>query len=262
MSPTPDTDAPNGGEKPGGAPNNDFHRAVDRLEKAVHEFVGSANENLSSRATRFMDEAAERLEREASRRARSRDRASPSASSTERERYREHYREERRRARREYRRQRRQRRHTRHWEAITINDPGYRTSRLYRDTRNQRISGVCAGIARYFGVEIWVVRVIAITGLIFMSQVVVPAYIIARIVLPTIPDSEALALESSESGASIGAADHTAALPELGPRLSPRGSLLNVQSELDQLELKLRLMESHVTSGQYELQRELRKIDT
>jgi phage shock protein C len=154
------------------------------------------------------------------------------------------------------------RRFNRHWEAITINDPGYRTARLYRDVRNQRVSGVCAGIARYFGVEIWVVRCIAITGLIFMSQIVVPAYIIARIVLPEMPSSEDLALESTQSSGSAEAGDHTAALPELGLRLSPRGSLLSVQSELDQLELKLRLMESHVTSGQYELQRELRKIDT
>jgi phage shock protein C len=251
------SDGPQTDGSPAREQGGDFQRAVDRLEKAVHEYVGSANENLSSRATRFMDEAAERLEREASRRSRGRDR---SAASSDGERAR--YREERRQARRDYRRRRRGRRLSRHWDAITINDPGYRTARLYRDTRNQRVSGVCAGIARYFGVEIWVVRFIAITGLIFMSQVVAPAYIIARMVIPPMPDAEDMAVRGSEGSPAVATADHTAALPELGTRLSPRGSLLSVQSELDQLELKLRLMESHVTSGQYELQRELRKIDT
>jgi hypothetical protein len=40
-----------------------------------------------------------------------------------------------------------------------------------------------------------------------------------------------------------------------------RRSLRGVQADLDQLELKLRRMESHVTSGQFELHRELKRID-
>ena len=34
-----------------------------------------------------------------------------------------------------------------------------------------------------------------------------------------------------------------------------------MQYAMDQIELKLRRMETHVTSGQYELQRELKKLD-
>ena len=30
---------------------------------------------------------------------------------------------------------------------------------LYRDTRNGKIGGVCAGIAQYFGIEPWIVRI-------------------------------------------------------------------------------------------------------
>ena len=55
--------------------------------------------------------------------------------------------------------------------------------------------------------------------------------------------------------------DHTSPAPELGLKLAPRRSLRNVQADLDQAELRLRRMESHVTSGQYELQKELHKID-
>ena len=215
----------------------DFQRSVERLEKAVQGFVSAANDQVSSRAAGFIDDTAERLERELRDR-----RGSRSAETDDDSRY------ESRRSRRHRRRSERSRE-----RATAAGSPGYRTSKLYRDTRRQKVSGVCAGIARYFGVEVWVVRGMAITGLIFMPSVVIPAYIIASIVLPKAPNGE--------STPSTTPADHTSPAPELGARLSPRGSLRSVQTNLDQIELKLRRMESHVTSGQFELQRELKRID-
>ena len=58
-----------------------------------------------------------------------------------------------------------------------------------------------------------------------------------------------------------GPEDHTSPAPELGPQLSPRRSLRNLRAAMAQAELRLRRIESHVTSGQYELQRELNKLD-
>ena len=43
---------------------------------------------------------------------------------------------------------------------------------------------------------------------------------------------------------------------------NPRRNLRNVQADLQEVELRLRRMETHVTSGQYELQRELHRIET
>jgi len=43
---------------------------------------------------------------------------------------------------------------------------------------------------------------------------------------------------------------------------NPRRNLRNVQTDLQEVELRLRRMETHVTSGQYELQRELHRIET
>jgi phage shock protein C len=229
-------------------PRGEFQRSVERLERAVQGFVSAANDRVSNRAADFIDETAQRLERELGDRNRSR--AAPDADEA-RDASREESREEKRRRRRHRRRQYRSR--TRNG-SLASTSPGYRTSRLYLDKRHQRICGVCAGIARYFGVEVWVVRGIAITGIIFMASIVIPAYVIAAIVLPRAPDDEAADTMSA-------AADHTSPAPELGTRLSPRGSLRNVQADLDQLELKLRRMESHVTSGQFELQRELKRID-
>src|SRR5262249_23742184 len=97
-----------------------------------------------------------------------------------------------------------------------------------------------------------------LTGLILMPSIVVPAYFIAMFVLPKAPDGDS-PLDSKVSQDARD--DHASPVPELGPQLSPRRSLRNVQAEFDQIELKLLRMESHVTSGQFELQRELKRID-
>ncbi len=225
----------------------DFQRSVERLEKAVQGFVAATNEHVSSKAATFVDDTAARLEREL------RDRRGSRGYDSARDDFTQEtdLRFESRRARRYRRRQQRWRDRA----AISAGSAGYRTSRLYLDKRRQRVAGVCAGFARYFGVEVWVVRGLAITGLIFMPSVVIPAYIVAAIFLPKAPNGV------SSNDAEETRADHTSPAPELGPQLSPRRSLRGVQANLDQIELKLRRMESHVTSGQYELQRELKRID-
>ncbi|HEY6598520.1 MAG TPA: PspC domain-containing protein [Pseudomonadales bacterium] len=198
--------------------------------------MSAANEQVTTRAAGFIDETAERLERELKKRRDTRSRDDES-----------HY---------ESRRSRRHRRRQERWRAaVNVGAPGYRTSKLYRDPRRQRIAGVCAGFARYFGVEVWVVRGIAITGVIFMPALTIPAYIIAMLVIPKFREEDGVAVDTKPQ------TDHSSPAPELGTRLSPRGSLRSVQGVLDEVELKLRRIESHVTSGQFELQRELKRID-
>jgi phage shock protein C len=225
----------------------EFQRSVERLEKAVQGFVSATNEHVTNRAADFVDDTADRLERELRSRRGQRD--------DDQDRY--ESKQGRRERHREARWERRSRRRQARWQAMA-GSPGYRTTRVYQDKRRQKIAGVCAGIARYFGVEVWVVRGMAITGLIFMPSVVIPAYIIAAFVLPKAPTDETApedpAVEKNRT-------DHSSPAPELGARLSPRRSLRGVQADLDQIELKLRRMESHVTSGQFELQRELKRID-
>lgn len=212
-----------------GRKSQDFQDAVTRLEEAVQHFVSSTGETVSDRATGFVEEAAERLEREISDR-----------------------------RRRHSGRRRPRRRHYARSRNGSFSS-GYRTRRLYRDPKRGKIGGVCAGLARYFGFETWVVRCMALTGLIFMGSIVVPAYLIAWVVLEKVPRVED-DLERASGG--NGDREYASPAPELGPRFSPRRNLRDAQADLDQLELKLRRMETHVTSGQYELQRELNRIDT
>lgn len=54
--------------------------------------------------------------------------------------------------------------------------------KLYRDTERWRISGVCAGLAAYFDIPMWVVRLLAVV-LIFTPFPTVIAYVILWFVL-------------------------------------------------------------------------------
>ncbi len=166
--------------------------------------------------------------------------------------------------------------------------PGSRE--LMRDPERGKIGGVCAGLANYFGVETWVVRLIAVTGLIFLPSVVFPAYWIAFFVMDKPGGSRRQQCrrrrrqrDHSRGGQSFPnekqdmqtAFEHwdgrpprrrnsrrdASPAPELGHRLSPRRSLRHVRADFDQIELRLRRIETHITSGRYELQRELSRIE-
>jgi phage shock protein C len=253
-------DAPKDAPK-AGAERSDFQASLERLEKAVQELVGSATTEFSGRATALVDEITAKLERELrpSRRGGSYDRYGPrrdpgsdpgireddlAGGSVEEDLYDPSGAAERMRARR------RARRRAQHQDYRRSD----RTARLYRDPENGKIAGVCAGIARYYGVDNWVVRCIAVTGLLFLGQIVFPAYWIAYFVMEKPP-------KDGQPGGREQGGDQAAWAPELGSSLSPRRSLRSVAADMDQAELRLRRMESHVTSGQYELQRELNRID-
>jgi phage shock protein C len=198
--------------------SGEFQAAVSRLERAVEELVTTARDQFSDRATTFIDETTSRLEAQLDGRGRSgRSSASQAQSGSLRE---------------------------------------GMPRRLYIDRERRRIVGVCAGIARYYGVEPWVVRCIAVTGLLFFPSIVFPAYWIAWLLMERPPGPWEQRRRHHR-----GRRDHRSPAPELGPRLSPRNSLRNVQADLMEVELRLRRMETHVTSGGYELQRELNRID-
>src|SRR6266704_3170281 len=59
--------------------------------------------------------------------------------------------------------------------------------RLSRPMRDKKIAGVCAGFARYFGVDVTLVRVIWLVLVFWPLPVGLIAYIIAWIVMPRDP---------------------------------------------------------------------------
>ena len=204
--------------------------ALDRLEHAVEDLAVTAKDewaDWTDRATAFIDDTSARLERETASR---RERAQRKARET----------------------------------PVVPSDPSPRSPRFARDSENAKIGGVCAGLANYWNMEAWMVRCIAITGLLFIPGVVFPAYFILWFVLSD--DAEAPRRRRRRRGKRREARERrtaaaTARPPQPEKPVPPRTQFKNVQSVLSQAELRLRRMETHVTSGKYELQKELHALD-
>jgi phage shock protein PspC (stress-responsive transcriptional regulator) len=57
--------------------------------------------------------------------------------------------------------------------------------RLYRTTDDQMIAGVCGGLARYFGVDPTLVRVVAVVALVFAFPATLIGYVLAWAIMPS-----------------------------------------------------------------------------
>ncbi len=287
--PPSDSEAGRDGARSGGSSRagNDFQRAVGQLEEAVEALVGSARDQLSESAVQIIEETADRLRGRAGQRSDTpgmRARADAFESSDDaragRGRGDRQARKQARWQRRQARWAERQARRNAHrsgaggwWSGSSGGGDGWwcGRGRLMRDRRDAWIGGVCSGLARQLDMEAWVVRVIAVSLLLFtpLTMLVFCAYIAAWICLPDGPyeraeDSARGSRRGAESSAPPGAdpdRHRPSVAPELGPRFSPRRSLREVRAQFDTVELKLRRMESFVTSPRFELERELARMD-
>lgn len=126
---------------------------------------------------------------------------------------------------------------------------------LYRDRRKRLIGGVCAGLARAYGVERWVARLIAVTLLIFVPHIVVPLYLLALLVLAPLP-------RAGMDASSPGPQGPRALAPEFAPAPpAPRFSARSLRARFRELELRLQRMERTVTSRQFRLDRAFNRLE-
>lgn len=163
-----------------------------------------------------------------------------------------------RRRRRQRRMKRGLNRHTRSW---------------YRLPEEGKIAGVCAGLAEHYEISNLMARGIAVTGAVFMPQIVIVAYIVAIFLLPT---REELRQKSSVESASIldevetrkgrrarrrqrmdEALDDTDDADyeqTLGAR---RMMVKRYKERMGALDQRLQNLENHVTSRRYDLSQEI-----
>ena len=57
--------------------------------------------------------------------------------------------------------------------------------KLFKDVINKKLTGVCAGIAKYYNCPTWVTRLTAIIAFLMMPGVTIVAYLVASILLPS-----------------------------------------------------------------------------
>jgi phage shock protein C len=117
--------------------------------------------------------------------------------------------------------------------------------RLYLDKERAKISGVCAGVADYFGWDPALVRVIWVVLTFIQAPVMIGAYILMAWLVDPKPSGR---YEFSGGYSSYSTRDPEA----MRPRFS------DVKTRFDRLEGKLRALESVVTSREYQIDRELR----
>jgi len=141
---------------------------------------------------------------------------------------------------------------------------------LYRDPSRAKVSGVCAGLSDYFGLELWVVRIIAVTLLLFFQFPIFVAYIIAYLVLEPKPgtskhDKHAGIKRKIKSGLD-GKADKlkdSASVQQIWKKgRIPGQKLRGLNRQFKTLENRLQSMETYVTSKQFELRKEFQNLST
>lgn len=118
--------------------------------------------------------------------------------------------------------------------------------RLYRDPANGVLAGVCAGIAAYFGVDRIVVRLAFVLAFFLFFFVAVIAYVVLAIALPRRPP--ALFASPDEEAFWRGVAS------------APDDALTGLRRRFTDLEARLRGIERHVSSPDFDLHRQFRDL--
>lgn len=121
---------------------------------------------------------------------------------------------------------------------------------LMRDKANGKVAGVCAGIAEYFNIEVWLVRIIAVTALIFSSSFVSVIYIAMWFIL-----DEKKPEPVSHTHHSVGVKTKVWQAGE-----PPVRAFRDLSAEFRELETSLQKMEEYVTSNAFKIDRELERL--
>jgi phage shock protein C len=129
---------------------------------------------------------------------------------------------------------------------IYSDQPASRT-RFYRDGRNGKVMGVCAGIADYTGFDVSLIRVAMIAALIMSGGSILPFYFIMGWVSPKKP----IALER---------VDREEQQFWQGVRASPGRAARDIRSRLKDIDRRLADIESYVTTENRSLAREIEQL--
>ena len=120
-------------------------------------------------------------------------------------------------------------------------------TRFYRDKRNGKILGVCAGIADYTGFDVNLVRVCMVATVFLSSGSILPFYFIAAFMTPDKPRELAVA-------------DREENQFWQGVRASPARTARDIRSRFRDVDRRLADIESYVTTENRSLAREIDQL--
>ena len=124
---------------------------------------------------------------------------------------------------------------------------------LYRDTVNGKITGVCAGLANYFALEVWLVRILVISAaLLGGSFLVILAYIAMTLMIEKQPPNYVEAIKTEQ--------EHKLKNKPWQQGQTP-GMLLNtIEKDFHNLENQIRDIEAYVTSDAFKVDKEFKTL--
>lgn len=124
---------------------------------------------------------------------------------------------------------------------------------LYRDPVNGKLTGVCAGLANYFGLEVWLVRILVITvALLGGFALVIIAYLALSLMLEKQPEQYRDSLRSQQP--------HTLKSKPWEQGQTAQALLQTLDQDLTNVESRVRKMEAYVTSEAFKVNREFSKL--
>ena len=131
-------------------------------------------------------------------------------------------------------------------EQYLSEQPSSRT-RFYKDKRNGKFMGVCAGIADYTGFDVTLVRICFLAAIFMSGGSVLPFYFITAFVSPNKPHS--FELRDSEE-------KHF----WQGVRASPARATRDIRSRFKDIDRRLADIESYVTTENRSLAQEIDQL--
>jgi phage shock protein C len=144
---------------------------------------------------------------------------------------------------------------------------------LYRDPEKGKIAGVCAGLADYFGWELWLIRILVVSAFfLFAGPFIFVSYVAAWFILDKKPGSK---------GSKIPYTDHRQVIKPRGKGWQnqpededkvvvkskiwqagepPKQAFHDIQQRFAKNESRLRQVETYVTSSEFQLNREISRL--
>ncbi|MEE3626080.1 envelope stress response membrane protein PspC [Nitrospirillum sp. BR 11752] len=119
--------------------------------------------------------------------------------------------------------------------------------RLYRNPRAGKVAGVCAGVADYFSVDAWLVRLGMVLGLVFFFPATIIAYIVLAVVLKPQPQGLYGSSEEEVFWRSV--------------TTRPDQTLAGLRAKFRDLDREIGAMESAVASREFDLRRQFKDLE-
>ena len=120
-------------------------------------------------------------------------------------------------------------------------------TRFYRDKRNGKVMGICAGIADYAGFDVSLVRIAMIAAVFLSSGSILPVYFIAGWIAPDKPrELQTTNVDEQQFWRSV--------------RRSPARTARDIRLQLKDIDRRLADVESYVTTENRTLAREIEQL--